>query len=147
MQLKAMGLIGHIMSKTDARQNLESTLLPTKFELRNDVLSYDDMQINVDKYPLNFMGTIGPNVAVNYPDRKKDKKLDMRVTTPYIIASGLKPRTIKVGEITDKKRLSLSIGGTLHKPEFRFDVDELLEEVLKQGVEDILKKGLEDLFK
>jgi len=65
----------------------------------------------------------------------------MTVTLPYT----LKGRTVRVDKETVGERISLSLKGTLDKPEL--DTAKLLEEVLKKELETQLKKGLEELFK
>jgi len=63
MKLQTKGLLGIILSKTKTGRNIDAAVLPTKFVLRKGKLIYDDnMQINLDKYPTNFFGSIGPNI-------------------------------------------------------------------------------------
>ncbi len=104
------------------------TIHPTDFTLKDGYLRYDDMQIDVDKYPVNFAGVIG-----------LDKSLNMTVTLPYT-SSG---KTIRVGQ-QSVNRITLPIKGTLDKPEL--DLGKLLENTLQNELENQLRKGLEDLF-
>ena len=126
VRVKAMGLLAAIMAKAKARPEVNLTLLPTLFKLQKDMLSYDNMQINIDEYPLKFSGSIGPDVQA--PGRL-DKILDMMVTTPYIITSDAKIRTIKVGEESTGQPIALPLRGTLYRPDF--GLDNLLQELLK----------------
>jgi len=143
MRLKTAGLLGLIMSRANVRQSVNLTLVPTRFELQKDVLSYRDMQINVDEYPVNFSGSIGPEIRLPGAT-KPDKKLDMMVITPYVVTFLPEPRfeTVKVGEVTDKKRIPVPLGGTLTAPTFR--LEKVLGDVLKQGLEELLKQQLEE---
>ena len=42
------------------------------------------MQVNLDKYPTNFIGSIGPN-----------RKLDMKVVAPYVLTKDFQIETDK----------------------------------------------------
>lgn len=134
MRLEMLGLLGNILSRARTQRYVKAALLPTKFVLENEKLSYDNMQINLDVYPVNFGGSIGPNQV-----------LDMTVTTPYIVTSDFELRTVKIGEQTPNERFPLRLTGTIDNPEL--DWRKLVEELRKRLLDDLLKKGLEELFR
>jgi len=135
MKLQTKGLLGIILSKTKTGKNIDATVLPTKFVLRKDKLSYDDnMQVNLDKYPTNFIGSIGPN-----------RILDMKLVTPYVLTKDFKLETVKIDEQTTADRIKLPLTGTIDKP--KLDWDKLMGEILKQQLRQRLREELEELFK
>lgn len=131
LRLQASGLLSTIFSAggTSARGAVIS-IHPTKFVLRDGFLRYDDMQMDIGDNPVNFKGIIG-----------LDKSLDMTVTLPYT-ADG---RTVRVGQETTSKRIKVSLGGTVDKPEI--DIGKLLEGQLLQQLEEQLPNILERLLK
>ena len=134
MRLETLGLLGNILSRARTKRYVNAALLPTKFVLENEKLSYDNMQINLDVYPVNFGGSIGPNQV-----------LDMTVTTPYIVTSDFELRTVKIGEQTPNERFPLRLTGTIDNPEL--DWRKFAEELLKQQLQRQLPKILEGLLK
>jgi hypothetical protein len=104
------------------------TIHPTRFELVNGFLRYDNMQIDVGDNPVNFTGVIG-----------LDKSLEMSVTLPYTTEG----RTIRIGS-TSARRITLPITGTVDDP--KLDIGKLLENQIKQELEEQLRKGIEDIF-
>ena len=144
IRMESIGLVGQILSlgeilsRGGIRRYVDSTLMPTKFVMQNGILSYEDMQLNVDDFPLNFGGSIGPN-----------RKLQMTVTTPFILTSDFKFRPVKIDDKDVAKRLQLPLGGTIDKPEL--DLGKLLEEQLKsqlrQRLGDELKGQLQERLK
>jgi hypothetical protein len=124
-RLEKSDLLGLIMSAAGASARGEDIIMhPTRFVLRDGLLRYDDMQIDVGNNPINFRGVIG-----------LDKSLDMSVTLPYT----LKGRTARAGEESPGKRITVALKGTTDKPEL--DVRKMLEEqAMEKGVE--LLKGL-----
>ncbi len=134
MRLQTLGLIGQILSRADARPYVNAALLPTKFVLQNGRLSYDDMPIHLDMYPVNFSGSIGPKRILN-----------MTVDTPYVVTEDFKIRTVKVGEQTRYRRFRLPLGGTIDGP--KLDLSKLFQQQLREQLENQLRKGLEDIFK
>ncbi|MGA2915225.1 MAG: hypothetical protein ABSE89_04290 [Sedimentisphaerales bacterium] len=95
------------------------TVQPTKFTVANGIISYDNMQMDIDKYPVNFAGTIG-----------LDKSMKMTVTLPWT---------------RNGQRVTLPLKGTVDKPQI--DIGKLAEDQLKQELQNQLQKGLENLFK
>ncbi len=130
LRLQTSELLGQII--TIAGGNVTGvviTIHPTKFILKDGVLSYDNMEMDIDKYPVNFAGSIG-----------LDKSLHMTVTLPYT----LEGKTVRVGR-QNTGRITLPLKGTVDKPQI--DTSKLLEENLKQELPNLLQKGLEELLK
>ena len=144
IRMESTGLVGQILSLGEVlsrggiRRYVDATLMPTKFEMRNGILSYEDMQLNVDNFPLNFGGSIGPN-----------RKLQMTVTAPFILNSDFKFRPVRIDDKDVANRLRLPLTGTIDKPEL--DLGKLLKEQLKsqlrQRLEDELKGQLQERLK
>ena len=134
MRLETLGLLGNILSRARTQRYVKAALLPTKFVLENEKLSYDNMQINLDVYPINFGGSIGPNQI-----------LDMTVITHYIVTSDFELRTVKIGEQAPNERFPLRLTGTIDNPEL--DWRKFAEELLKRQLQRQLPKILEGLFK
>jgi hypothetical protein len=127
LYLRASDLLGQILSVGGGSlRDQEMAIRPTPFTLRDGFLRYDDMQVDVGDNPVNFRGAIG-----------LDKSLDMTVTLPYTAAG----RTVRVGEQTSAKRISVPLRGTVYKPQL--DMDRFLQEQLQQT----LRRGLEELFR
>jgi len=131
LRLQASDLLGQIFSLIGSGTGGQYiTIHPTRFVLQDGFLRYDDMQMDVGNNPINFKGAVG-----------LDKSLNMTVTLPYT----LKGRTVRVDKETVGERISLSLRGTLDKPEL--DTAKLLENVLEKELEIQLKKVLDGLFK
>ncbi|MHC4456625.1 MAG: translocation/assembly module TamB domain-containing protein, partial [Planctomycetota bacterium] len=105
MKLETKGLLGNILSRTRTSRYIDAAVLPTKFVLRKGKLSYDNMQINLDKYPTNFVGSIGPK-----------RILDMKVITPYVLTTDFKLETVKIDEESTAERFPLPLTGTIDNP-------------------------------
>ena len=86
--------------------------------------------MDIGNNPVNFGGVIG-----------LDNSLDMKVVLPYTAQGD----TVKTGQETAGKRITLSLKGTIDKPEI--DFGRLLEDQLKEQLENRLRKELEGLFK
>ncbi|MFC1739802.1 hypothetical protein ACFL1G_12260, partial [Planctomycetota bacterium] len=125
--LQASDLLGQIFSFLGAgRPEQIITINPTRFELKDGFLRYDNMQIDIGDNPVNFKGVIG-----------LDKSLDMSVTLPYTLEGS----TARTGKEIIGDRITLPLKGTVDKPEL--DMGKLLEEQLKQK----LFEGLDKLLK
>ncbi|TFG49809.1 MAG: hypothetical protein E4H40_02355 [Candidatus Brocadiia bacterium] len=131
MKLQTLGLLGTILTYANSRPYLDAALLPTKFVFQNGRVSYDDMQINVDTYPMNFKGSIGPN-----------NKLEMNVVTPYVFGSDMKLKTVKADQAATEERLSLPLSGTIDKPNINMAklVEQQAPKILWNILEEQLKK-------
>jgi hypothetical protein len=127
LHLQTSAILHLILSLTGTGfSGVDITVRPTKFVLRNGVLIYDNMQVEVGNNPINFKGAIGLNGDLN-----------MTVVLPYTTEG----KTARIGRETVGQRISLPLKGTLDKPEL--DMGKLLEEQLKQK----LFEGLDKLLK
>ena len=105
MQLQASSLLGQIIKLSGGRTNVPISIDPTAFVLRNGVLSYDNMQLNIGDRPINFKGRI-----------RLDKSMEMDITLPWQ-AGG--------------ERVTLSVEGTVDRPKINME-KLLIQEGLKQ---------------
>jgi hypothetical protein len=112
-------LLNTIIQLTGGTADPIITVQPTKFIVADGIISYDNMQMDIDKYPVNFTGKIG-----------LDKSMQMNVTLPWT---------------RNGQRVMLPLKGTVNKPEI--DMGKLLENQVQQELENQIKKGLENLFK
>lgn len=142
IQLQATGLIGTILSRANTSSTLNAAIMPTKFTVKNQRLNYDNMQINIDKYPMNFSGDV-------YLD---SRKLNMRLITPYVVTDNFKLNTVNISQAQNSDRISLPITGTIDSQVFNFDqvISQLLQKGLKKQLQEKVGeeifKGLEGLF-
>ena len=103
------------------------TVHPTNLVLRNGVVQYSDMQIDVGNNPINFRGSVGPNGVLN-----------LSVVLPYT----LEGRTVRVGQEQGAgQRIVVPLTGTVTKPQLN------LQELVKSQLQQQIQKGLEELFK
>ncbi len=127
LRLETSDLLGPILTLTGGSRGTDMTIHPTQFVLKDGVLRYDDMQIDVGDNPLNFKGAIG-----------LDNSLDMTVTLPYTS----KGRTARVGRESEGSRIQLPITGNVNAP--KLDTAKFLEQqAIQQGLdllEGLLKK-------
>jgi len=126
--VQGSGLLNDILAGLQMKNLNTQTLkmYPTRFVLREGVLRYDDMQIDVGDNPVNFSGAIG-----------LDETLNMRVKTPYT-SSG---KTVRVGDPDQGQRVTVALTGTLDRPVI--DMDSVLDQLLQIGIQ----RGLQELFK
>jgi len=98
---------------------------PTRFVVKDGVVRYDNMQIDIGDHPINFAGSIGPN-----------EKLDMTVTLPYAFQGKIATTGRASGD-----RIVVPLKGTLRRPQL--DIKKIIEgQLLEQGL-----KGLGGLLK
>jgi len=136
VHLDSSNLLGQIMSFT-GEKDPEITVLPSRFILKDGFLSYDNMQVNIGRSPVNFRGRIGLNNTIN-----------MDVDLPYTF-SGKKVRTDSI----QSNRVTLPLEGSLDNP--RINTAKLLqkgaEQLLEEKAEEYLgeegKRLLRELFK
>ncbi|OQA01991.1 MAG: hypothetical protein BWY69_01221 [Planctomycetes bacterium ADurb.Bin401] len=119
MRLGGSSLLGQLIQLTGSSSNPLITVQPTRFVLANGVLSYEDMQMNLDDKAINFSGRIG-----------LDKSMKMTVTLPWE---------------RNNQRVRLPLKGTIDRPEI--DMGQLLQDQLQQELQKQLEKGLKDIFK
>ncbi len=123
--LQASGLLDQILKATGEDKRGEILKIhPTRIVLKDGVVRYDDMQIDIGDNPINFGGAIGPN-----------EKLDMTVTLPWTF-KGLTARTD--GKRQAGQRIPVPLGGTVTRP--KLDLTKLLQQP------DVIKNVFKDLF-
>ncbi len=130
MTIQSSGLLKTILTAASVKTERQIMhIRPTNFILEKGYISYDDMQLEVEKTPINFKGRIGV----------QDESLNMDVLLPYTRDGS----TVKVeDEIAKENRISVPLKGTLGKP--KIDVaGALKKEILEEGI----KRGLDRLFK
>jgi len=135
LQTSQKGLLSQLYSVIgEAGPAQTITVRPTKFTIKDGFVRYDDMQVDIGDYPVNFKGTIG-----------FDRSLDMQVTLPYTREG----KTVRIGEEIGAKRITIPLRGTIDRPEF--NVEKFLEIQIKDTVEnmieDVIKDQLEELLK
>jgi hypothetical protein len=108
-------------------QSVRMVIHPTHFVVKDGVVRYDSMQIDVDDHPITFSGSIGPN-----------EKLNMTVTLPVTVG-GKTARTGQAGE-----RVAVPLLGTIRKPQL--DVEKLIQGQLQQQIQQQVLKGLGGLL-
>ncbi len=117
--VEASGLLDEILKATgQSLRGQRLTVRPTNIVLRDGIVRYDDMQIDVGDSPINFAGAIG-----------LDGHLDMTVTLPWT----LKGRTARVDrEDRAGPRIAIPLTGTIGNPQL--DLGRLLQEQLFRGL-------------
>jgi hypothetical protein len=131
LRLQTSALLGQIISLAGGNASgADITIHPTQLVLKDRILRYDNMQMDVGNNPVNFKGAIG-----------LDKSLDMTVTLPYTTSG----RTTRVGSETRGARITLPLTGTVDNP--KLDTGKLIEQQLQGELEEQLRKGLGDIFR
>ncbi|MBN1816976.1 MAG: hypothetical protein JW828_06420 [Sedimentisphaerales bacterium] len=134
VRLQSRGLIRDMLSHAETPDSLPAALLATPFVLENGRLSYESMEMHLDKYPVGFSGSIGLN-----------NTMDLRAKLPYRIdMTSFRLRTVKIGEDTSG-RIELPLEGPLNAPQIR--LDRLVEELGRKLLQQKLGVDLGDLFK
>ncbi len=119
------GLLGKIlglMNKTDIRT---MEVVETPFTVQDEIIAYDNMQINLDQNPINFGGRINFN-----------QKMNMSVMLPYTLSGEL----IRIDQANRKDRIALPLGCTLTSP--CLDTEAFLESQGRQLIEEQIRKAL-----
>lgn len=125
IRLQAGDFLGQILTLLNQRQAVQMTLRPTNFLMQQGTISYKDMQIDVDNYPLGFSGSLG-----------LDKRLSMDVKLPI----GTDFRPVRLTD-TGADRLEVALGGTVDKPSI--DINRLIQ---RQG-QQLIEQQLQRLFR
>ncbi len=122
--LEASGLLDQILQATgQSLRGQRLTIRPTNIALKDGIVRYDDMQIDVGDNPINFAGAIG-----------LDERLDMTVTLPWT----LKGRTARVDKDNQAgPRIEVPLTGTLRNP--KLDLQKFLQDQLFRGLQDLLR--------
>ena len=123
------------VSKSD--MGADMALLPCDFTVKDSIVKYDeDMQLNIERYPLNFVGQIG--IDTTHPERGNDR-IAMDLYLPVTLE-----REVTVGHEDTPNRIVLSIKGKTNSPEVDLDAlkKQLLNRVVEDQVGDLLDKAL-----
>ena len=134
-QLEPKGLLQLIL-RTKDNAPIQVQLLPTRFVLKNEVVSYDSMEFYLGQYPTGFSGTLGLDTMAN-----------MTIALPWRIdmeERGL--RSVKVGEDLSG-RLEVKCQGPVTEFAKCIRYESLLDDVFKDVLEDQIRKGLEGILK
>ena len=127
MYLGVKGPLSQVATLMGQNPGTDMALLPTKFELQNGLLNYNDMQINVGDNPVNFGGKI---------DIIKET-YNLKVTLPYTDDG----ETVHVGEKVDNRISTVTKGRLKDGLDFGKILGELGEQLLKGKLKRGLKKG------
>ena len=123
------------VSQSDMGADME--LLPCGFTVKDSIAKYDDdMQLNIEQYPLNFKGQVGIDVA--HPENGKD-----RIRMDLYLPATLK-RTITVGQEDTPNRIIVPIKGRTNKPEVDMEAlqQQMLNRVIQDQVGDLIDNAL-----
>ncbi len=122
VDLDAAGLLTTILDAVQQRRGQRMVIHPTHIVLKESVVRYDNMQVDVGNNPINFGGAIGPK-----------GKLDMTVTLPWTFQG----RTARTGrEGAAGARVPVPLRGTVDRPEI--DLGQFLQQGLLKGLENLL---------
>lgn len=110
-----------LIGKDTSNLGANMKLVNTDFTVKDSIVKYDNMQINVERYPLNFVGKIGIDTA--NPENGKDK-IDMTLYLP-VTPKG----AITVDNVNAPGRFPIVMSGKTVKPEV--DVERAKNEVIK----------------
>lgn len=130
VRLEGSALLSQILALFDLKpaRGQRLAIRPTAFTVRNGVVRYENMQVDIGDNPLNFSGVIG-----------LDDSLDMTITLPYTWSG----RTARVDRPSGD-RIQLPLTGSLSEP--RLDTERFLKDQLRQQIEKQIHRGLEELF-
>ena len=134
-QLEPKGALNLILRKQDIKP-IPLQLLPSRFVLQNEVVSYDAMEFLLDQYPTGFSGTLGLNSYAN-----------MTIALPWRIDVEERGfRSVKVGEDLST-RLKVVCQGPVTDFAKCIRFDAMLDDALKDVIEDQILKGLEGILR
>ncbi len=121
LQSEIFNVIQKVGGKPGRYNKME--VMPTRITAQNGLVSYDNMQLNVDDNPFNFIGRI--DLATKSIEGSK-------VKTPYTTG-----RTIKIGEENTEGRITASFKGRYDSPEIDWG-----KTLFEDNLKNILKEGL-----
>jgi hypothetical protein len=134
-QLQPKGFLKLIL-RTQDNSPVPVQLLPTRVVLKNEVISYDDMEFHLGQYPTGFSGTVGLDATGN-----------MTIALPWRIDTQERNfRSVKVGEDLSQ-RLEVQCRGPMTEFSSCIRYESLLEGVFKDVLQDQIRKGLEGILK
>ncbi len=117
-----------LMAVGSGAKGEEIKINPTDFQLKDSVLSYDNMKVIINENPLVFKGKVGLNKSIN-----------MSVMVPFTWSGERIKQGTEGGE-----GIEVPISGTVNKPEL--DMGKLLEQPIRDLLEKEIQKGLRDIF-
>jgi hypothetical protein len=124
VNLDSAGLLSDILGVLQQNRGQKMVIRPTNIVLKDGVVRYDNMQVDVGNNPLNFAGAIGPK-----------GKLNMTVTLPWTFQG----RTARVGQEGQAGvRVPVPLTGTVDHPEL--DLSKFLQQGLFKGLENLLPR-------
>ncbi|MBW8036051.1 MAG: hypothetical protein FVQ79_10575 [Planctomycetes bacterium] len=138
MRMQPVGPLGGFLSLAKGKAENKAELLPTKFVLAKGKLSYEDMQLNVDDHPLNFVDAIIHLGA-------EPLRYNMIAKLPYeMVFDGYNPKfeTITVGDGHEDSEDRISFPYNE-----KTNIEKMFGEILKKAAEQLLKKIPEDILK
>jgi hypothetical protein len=128
VNLRATGILGEILSRTDNRSRWTASLQPTQVVMQQGTLQYRNMEFILDRYPIGFSGRV-------LFQSEPEPTLEMTVALPY---TG-RLETIHTGEDLSR-RVSAPIRGPVSNPQI--DLGGLFESVIQRGLEELLRRRL-----
>ena len=133
LQIQTSDLLGQILEatgKSAPSQNL--TVRPVKFVLKNGILKYDNMQIDIGNISINFL-----NASIGL-----DKSCDMTIELPLSIGG----KVVKSDKILPGNRIKIRIkAGPGEKP--KLDLKPFIEDQVQNLIENQLQKVLQQKTK
>jgi hypothetical protein len=101
LTMRSEGFLKELLNAIGSDPSAVLTLQPTPVVLENEVLSYENMKLDVGKKPIVFSGRIG-----------LDRRLQLEMQLPWTLSG----QTIRTGEEA-VDRIVLAVGGTIQKPQ------------------------------
>lgn len=101
LTMRSEGFLKELLNAVGSDPSVALTLHPTAVVLENEVLSYENMQLDVGRKPIVFSGRIG-----------LDRRLQLEMQLPWTLSG----QTIRTGEEA-VDRVVLAVGGTIQKPQ------------------------------
>lgn len=101
LTMRSEGFLKELLNAVGSDPSVALTLHPTAVVLENEVLSYENMQLDVGRKPIVFSGRIG-----------LDRRLQLEMQLPWTLSG----QTIQTGEEA-VDRIVLAVGGTIQKPQ------------------------------
>lgn len=122
--VEASGLLSQILTAMGERTTGDRlTIQPTNIVLRDGVVQYDNMEVDIGDNPVTFGGAIG-----------LDGRLNMTVILPWTMQG----RTVRIGQEQRGQRIEVPLKGTISRPEL--DLERLLQNQLLRGLEGLLNR-------
>ncbi len=144
LRMRFTGLIKMLLRFSSLNQReIDVEMVPSRFELKNSLLTYNDMQMNLDKYPFNFNGLV--NIT--------GETVNMKAQTPYIVyMDGSTPdvKTLKKDQVADntQPRLTVPMSGPLSNPnvDIQTALSNEISRIGRTAIEETIKGELSDIF-